>query len=121
MNRGGYGRWTFRTGVTEDTQRTVQAHRFAYEDSVGPIPDGLTLDHLCRTSACVNPLHLEPVSMTENNRRGLSPTARYWRQTECKRGHSLSGDNLLPTDLKRGFRCCRACRDYRNRNRRKGE
>lgn len=46
------------------------AHRIAYEQFVGPIPDGLVLDHLCRNTRCVNPDHLEPVTSTENIRRG---------------------------------------------------
>lgn len=45
------------------------AHRLAYEWLVGPIPDGLTIDHLCRVKACVNPAHLEPVTGAENTRR----------------------------------------------------
>lgn len=51
-------------------QRTCGAHRFAYELLVGPIPDGLVLDHLCRVRHCVNPQHLEPVTVGENLRRG---------------------------------------------------
>jgi hypothetical protein len=51
--------------------KRARAHRFYYEKKCGPIPDGLTLDHLCRIRACVNPDHLEPVTNTENCRRGL--------------------------------------------------
>ena len=49
--------------------RLVPAHRVYYERQVGPIPEGLELDHLCRVRACVNPDHLEPVTMQENRRR----------------------------------------------------
>ena len=52
--------------------RTTYAHRFAYEQLVGPIPDGLELDHLCRIPACCNPAHLEPVTHAENVRRGIT-------------------------------------------------
>jgi HNH endonuclease len=45
------------------------AHRAMYEQEVGPIPEGLTLDHLCNVHACVNPAHLEPVTLQENIRR----------------------------------------------------
>ena len=49
----------------------VPAHRFVYERLVGPIPEGLVLDHLCRVRHCVNPRHLEPVANAENVRRGM--------------------------------------------------
>jgi endogenous inhibitor of DNA gyrase (YacG/DUF329 family) len=63
--RGGYGRFKIAT-VTQE------AHRASYELYVGPIPDGLQLDHLCRNRSCINPAHLEPVTCAENIRRGLA-------------------------------------------------
>jgi hypothetical protein len=62
LNAGGYG--TFRRGT-----RMVLAHRLAFELEAGPIPDGLTLDHLCGRPECVRPAHLEPVTAAENLRR----------------------------------------------------
>lgn len=62
---GGYGRLPRDGGL-------VGAHRAFYEAFVAPIPDGLQLDHLCRVPSCVNPLHLEPVTQTENVRRGAN-------------------------------------------------
>lgn len=59
----GYGR-------VYDGRRTAEAHRISYALFVGPIPPKATLDHLCRVRACVNPAHLEPVSIQENIRRG---------------------------------------------------
>ena len=60
----GYGQFAV------SSRQIVIAHRFAYEELVGPIPDGLHLDHLCRQPKCVNPWHLEPVTPLVNVRRG---------------------------------------------------
>jgi HNH endonuclease len=67
LNAWGYGH--FRRTVAQGVHRTVKAHRFAYALLVGPIPTGLTLDHLCGSRACVRPDHLEPVTNAENLRR----------------------------------------------------
>lgn len=64
------GRMPFGYGSVWLDGRTRLAHRVFYERLVGPIPDGLQLDHLCRNPPCVNPAHLEPVTHTENSRRG---------------------------------------------------
>jgi len=63
------------------------AHRFAYEALVGPIPDGLVIDHLCRVRHCVNPAHMAPVTTGENVLRGESPSAKQARKTHCPNGH----------------------------------
>lgn len=58
LDRDGYGRAA--KGLV---------HRLSYEALVGPIPEGLELDHLCQNRACYNPAHLEPVAHAENMRR----------------------------------------------------
>jgi hypothetical protein len=88
-------------------KRTIMAHRHAYEVFVGPIPEGLHLDHLCRTPLCVNPGHLEPVSPQENNRRSDSPSARNARATHCVQGHEFSQGNTRVRP--NGERSCRRC------------
>ena len=72
--------------------REIGAHRVAYSLVVGPIPDGLTIDHLCRVRSCVNPFHLEPVSSSENTRRG--DVGKYIAaRTHCRLGHPYSPIN----------------------------
>lgn len=80
-------------------------HRYSYTALVGPIPDGLHIDHLCRNRHCVNPDHLEPVTQRENIRRALV-------KTHCLHGHEFTPEN---TYLHRGDRWCRACMNRRNR------
>ena len=79
------------------------AHRVSYELFVGPIPEGLTIDHLCRNRSCVNPKHLEPVTHAEDMARSAPAT-----KTHCKNGHPLSGPNLY-VNATSGRRQCRAC------------
>ena len=94
----GYGKYK-RNGIVG----TTLAHRIAYELTVGPIPEGLTIDHLCRNTLCVRPDHLEPVTMLENIRRA--------RKDFCKHGHPLAGENLYFATKKTGHvvRGCRTC------------
>ncbi len=82
-------------------------HRVAYEELVGPIPKGLTIDHLCRVRACCNPEHLEPVSMRENLMRGETLTARKAQQTHCIHGHAFDAVNTARRP--NGTRSCRTC------------
>lgn len=83
----------------------IGSHRVAYELAVGPIPEGLQLDHLCRNTRCCNPAHLEPVTQAENARRSIPRCAKL---THCKRGHPLSGSNVHVNP--KGQRICRTCK-----------
>lgn len=86
--------------------RSLGAHRVLYQLLVRPVPPELHMDHLCRTPACVNPYHLQPVTVRENTRRGLS-NRKWRRQPHCPRGHATTIENSIygPT----GKRHCRAC------------
>lgn len=96
----GYGQ--FNSGTTITT-----AHRWGYQNIVGPIPAGLELDHLCRVRRCVNPEHLEPVTREENVRRGLASGPRL-KSTTCSEGHPFDVENTYY--YPNGDRLCRACR-----------
>lgn len=107
LNGVGYGQFYRGKRFRGDTGKTY-AHRWSYEYHVGPIPEGLELDHLCRNPACVNPEHLEPVTPQVNKLRGTSPAAIHARKTHCPAGHPYAGTNLYvyPTT---GIRRCREC------------
>lgn len=117
--------WTGRTGrggygiFSASHEKAVLAHRRSFELVKGLIPEGLTLDHLCRNRLCVNPDHLEPVSLSENNRRSTSPSALNSRKNHCKHGHEFTPENThICTN---GGRLCKECsrinrRKYRARH-----
>lgn len=46
--------------------KIVRGHRWSYEHFIGPIPDGLEIDHVCRVRRCVNPSHLRAVTKIQN-------------------------------------------------------
>lgn len=98
----GYGSFHF----ANRQPRSQRAHRVAYELFVGPIPEGLQLDHLCRNKLCVNPAHLEPVTAAENKRRD------YESRGVCRNGlHLKTPENTyvpLGADNARCLLCMRA-------------
>ena len=119
LNDAGYG-------AISSNGHPVLAHRLVYQELVGEIPGGATLDHLCHSSdvtcpggpscvhrRCVNPNHLEPVSPVENNLRGRSRSAENFFKTECMHGHPFTPENTqlqgrLRSDGK-PTRRCRTC------------
>jgi len=104
LNHDGYG-------IFSRNNRPVRAHRWAYERFIGPIPEGMVIDHLCRVRECVNPWHLQPVTSPENTARGSQAA-----KTHCPQGHPYAGDNLYVTSD--GKRMCKECGRQRLRARR---
>jgi len=114
------GCWVWTGGTTSDgvyprfcvgKTKYVLAHRWSYEFYVAPIPTGLTIDHLCRNTLCVNPEHLEPVTNVENVMRGEGACAKNARKTHCKRGHELTSHNVYLKKSSNGnpARQCKRC------------
>lgn len=99
--------------VTKGWSR-VYAHRFAYETYIGPIPDGLDLDHLCRNRSCVNPHHLEPVTRRENLRRGRNANRE---KTHCAKGHQFTPANTHFVAGRQDRRKCITCMRARDKAR----
>lgn len=83
--------------------RKQQAHRIAYELFVGPIPEGLTIDHICRFKDCVNPSHLRTMTMLENVMDGCVNA----KKDHCPQGHKYDEANTIHY---RTFRYCRECK-----------
>lgn len=104
----GYGR------ISTSGRRDENAHRALYEVLVEKIAPGLVLDHLCRNTACVNPAHMEPVTVAENTRRGMAGD-RARNKTHCKNGHEFTPENTRLARRPSGSlqRVCRACRRKR--------
>lgn len=100
--RKGYGLFQVSAGTS------IGAHRFAYQTLVGPIPEGMHLDHLCRNPSCVNPYHLDPVPPQINGHRSDSWAGINHRKTHCPEDHPYAGDNLLINA--KGARVCRTCK-----------
>lgn len=97
--------------------KTVRAHRYSFGVFVGPIPEGLQLDHLCRNRGCVNPSHLRAVTQRVNVLVGQGIMAGFAKQTHCTRGHPFDERNTRMAKIGNG-RYCRVCARERERIRR---
>lgn len=116
LTHNGYGKFRVK-------EKTVRAHRIAYEIQKGMIPDGLILDHLYRVRRCVNPEHLEIVTHKENKIRGESNN-QYRGKTHCIRGHEFTKENTRLREFKHKItgditfkRDCKTCHGLYNKNR----
>lgn len=94
-------------GLANVGGKTTTVHRLVYRLVFGKFDQKLHIDHLCMNRACINPSHLEAVTLLENIRRGNSAPAKNGRKTHCIRGHAFSASNTRKT--KRGRRHCKAC------------
>lgn len=114
-NGWGYGRF-------KDNTRLVGAHRWAYESVNGPIPEGLQLDHLCRTRLCVRSSHLEAVTCQVNLLRGISPAGRTIASknaatTHCPQGHPYDLFNTMWGDTQQGRKCRKCANEWQRQKR----
>lgn len=106
LRKDGYGHLSVET-------KAKLPHRISYQLLVGRIPKKLQIDHLCRNRSCVNPKHLELVTIGENVLRGKSFSAINAKKTHCKRGHEFTKENTIVGTKPRGYRrMCKTC----NRN-----
>lgn len=105
-------------GVIQRRGKQRLAHRLSYEAFVGPIPDGLQIDHLCRVRACFNPEHLEPVTARENILRSpFTQASKHAATTHCPAGHEYTPENtrFYAKTGGRPYRLCKSCARARGR------
>ncbi len=97
-------------GTFHLNRKNRPAHRISHEIFKGPIPEGFDIDHLCKVTCCVNPDHIEAVTVHENVKRGRGCIARFINATHCKYGHLLDESNVFMKKTAVGVtRVCIAC------------
>lgn len=99
----------------ERRSKKIKAHRFAYENMVGSIPEGNILHHTCGNLLCVNPAHLRPLTQADHNLLGQNICKVNSDKQFCPKGHPLVEGNLRLNHLKRGQRECATCHRERER------
>lgn len=103
LNTQGYGRFHI-------NGKRPMAHKYVFEALVKKVPEGLSLDHLCRVRCCVNPQHLEPVTTRENIMRGENKVAALAGRTHCNRGHEFTAENTSVRKHRgKTYRGCKKC------------
>ena len=116
------GKFTNGYGMVRIQEKLRRAHRVMYVWTRGELPEDLQIDHTCKVKACVNPLHMEAVTLRENVRRSNGWGGVESRKTHCENGHELTPENTARRgDPSRGWRECRQCqrdksRRYRERH-----
>lgn len=122
------GCWIWTAGVDEygygvikaenKGNKKYRAHRVSYELYRSKIPEGLVLDHICRTPSCVNPDHLKIVTLKENSLCGFGYMANFARRTHCNHGHEFTEENTVYRNGNDGarHRRCRTCHNEETKN-----
>lgn len=107
-------------GQLKSNNKNYRAHKYFYEHLVGPVPDGMVLDHTCHDPSvcglgntcphrkCCNPKHLNPTTNKRNILRGGGEAARNAAKTHCTKGHEFTPEN---TYSQRNGKGCRTCRN----------
>lgn len=114
IDKDGYGMFSAKIG---SKKTTLRAHRAVYEDMIGMIPPGLTIDHLCEVRRCINPEHLKPATNRQNVLRSKKSVAGInVRKSRCVNGHDFDRANTYIRLT--GGRMCRKCRTIKERSRR---
>ncbi len=95
--------------IGDNKYKNIRVHNLSYEAFVGPIPEGLELDHLCRNKGCFRPEHLEPVTHNENMKHDDKALGIRSAATHCKLGHKFTKENTYWRPDRANSRSCVIC------------